>query len=276
MAIAEIACEPPSVASKLASLGEAKRCGRKLAALTAYDYPSARILDACGVDMILVGDSLGMVVLGYEDTTWVTLEEMEHHTRACRRAVQQALLVGDLPYRTYETPEQAVASARRLVGAGADAVKLEGGAAKVSQVRAILSAGIPVIGHIGMLPQQVRVEGGYKKKGKTGEEAENLIADAVALEAAGVVAMVLESMVATVAGKITARVGVPTIGIGAGDGCDGQILVLHDLIGAFPWFRPKFALNLADVASETERAVRQYVEIVRSEAAPRSDAPNPL
>ena len=248
---------------RLAVLSEAKRNGRKLATLTAYDYPSARLLDEAGVDLILVGDSLGMVVLGYEDTTFVTLEEMEHHTRACRRGVKRALLVGDLPFHTYETPAQAVESAQRLVDAGAEMVKLEGGREKVDQVSAILEAGIPVMGHIGMLPQQVREEGGYKKKGKTPADAERLLRDSDALVDAGVSAMVLESMVAGVAAEITARSSVPTIGIGAGERCDGQILVLHDLIGGFPWFRPKFAMKHGDVAGEISRSVEAYLEIIR-------------
>ena len=167
---------------QLAMLADRKRSNRKLVALTAYDYPSARLLDEAGVDLILVGDSLGMVVLGYEDTTFVTLEEMEHHTRACRRGVSRALLVGDLPFQTYESPEQAVASASRLVEAGAEMVKLEGGAEKAGEVAAIVAEGIPVMGHIGMLPQQVREEGGYKKKGKTPADAGRLLEDAAALE----------------------------------------------------------------------------------------------
>ena len=251
--------------SSVQTLVDAKRSGRKLVALTAHDYPSARLLDEAGVDLILVGDSLGMVVLGYEDTTFVTLEEMEHHTRACRRGVKNAVFVGDLPFRTYETPVQAVESAKRLVDAGAEIVKLEGGIEKVREVRAILAAGIPVMGHIGMLPQHVREEGGYKKKGKTPADADRLIKDAEVLAEAGVCAFVLESMVANVATEITARVPVPTVGIGAGAGCDGQILVLHDLIGAFPWFQPSFAMQHSDVAGEITRSVRAYTSKVRGD-----------
>ncbi|MEZ5328354.1 MAG: 3-methyl-2-oxobutanoate hydroxymethyltransferase [Verrucomicrobiales bacterium] len=251
-----------TISEQVAMLAEWKRSGRKLVALTAYDYPSARLLDEAGVDLILVGDSLGMVVLGYEDTTFVTLEEMEHHTRACSRAVRRALLVGDLPFQTYESPGQAVASARRLVDAGAEMIKLEGGTEKVSEIAAIVAEGIPVVGHIGMLPQQVRKEGGYKKKGKTLAGAGRLIEDAAAMVEAGVSAIVLESMVAGVAAEITANVSVPTIGIGAGNECDGQILVLHDLIGAFPWFRPGFAMQEADVAGEITRAVEAYSRMI--------------
>jgi 3-methyl-2-oxobutanoate hydroxymethyltransferase len=200
-----------------------------------------------------------MVVLGYPDTTHVKLEEMLHHTRAVRRGVQRALLGGDLPYQTYDTPAQAVRSARKLVAAGADAVKLEGGSSHLTQIRAILDAGIPVIGHIGMLPQSVVAEGGYKKKGKTEQEAERLRQDALALEAAGVCALVLEGMVAEVAAGISQSVKMPTIGIGSGPLCDGQILVTHDLIGAFPWFCPPFAKPRADVAGAIRQAVKEYL-----------------
>lgn len=248
---------------KLEALAKAKRCGRPLAVLTAYDYPTGRLLDEAGIDIILVGDSLGMMVLGYEDTTFVTLEEMVHHTRACSRAVKRALLVGDLPFQSYETPPQAVASARRLFDAGAEIVKLEGGVEKLAEIEAIIGQGMPVMGHIGMLPQQVREEGGYKKKGKTAADADRLLNDALALAEAGVNAIVLESMVADVATEITRQVKVPTIGIGAGKGCDGQVLVLHDLIGAFPWFRPGFAMQHADVAGEITRSVKTFITTVK-------------
>ena len=253
----------PPANEKIAALLEAKLRKIPLVALTAFDYPSARLLDEADVDVILVGDSLGMVVLGYEDTTFVTLEEMLHHTRACRRGVERALLVGDLPFKTYETPDQAVESATQLISAGADLVKLEGGTEKLPEIQAILEAGIPVVGHIGMLPQHVRVEGGYKKKGKTPAGAAKLKRDATTLAEAGVSAIVLEGMVAALAAEITEECSVPTIGIGAGKACDGQILVLHDLIGAFPWFRPKFAANHADVAGEISRAVRTFSGDVR-------------
>lgn len=255
--------------SRVTALADAKASGRKLAALTAYDYPSARLLDEAGVDIILVGDSLGMVVLGYEDTTSVTLEEMEHHTRACRRGIKRALLAADLPFQSYENPDQAVASARRLHQAGAEMVKLEGGVEKTSEIKAILAAGIPVMGHIGMLPQQVREEGGYRKKGKTPADAARLLQDARALNHAGASAIVLESMMADVAASITTQSGVPTIGIGAGDRCDGQILVLHDLVGGFPWFRPGFAMKHGDVAGEISRSVQVFLDSVRHPRHPR-------
>ena len=235
-----------------------------MATLTAYDYPTARLLDEAGVDLILVGDSLGMVVLGYEDTTHVTLAEMRHHTRAARRGVKRAILVGDLPYKTYETPKQAVDSANQLMEDGADAIKLEGGREIEAQVRALIADGIPVIGHLGMLPQSILEEGRYKKKGKSEDEAARLLDDARLLDQLGVKAMVLESMFKRVAREITAAVSVPTIGIGAGNGCDGQILVTHDLIGAFPWFCPPFAIPKVYVAESISQAVHAYVDEVRA------------
>lgn len=212
----------------------------KIAALTAYDYPMTRLLDECAVPLLLVGDSLGMVVLGYPDTTHVTMEEMEHHVRACARAKPQALLGADLPYHSYDTPQQARANAQRLVAAGAEAVKAEGGRAIIEQVRAITGAGIPFIGHLGMLPQHVLEEGGYHKKGRSETEHAALITDAKALVEAGAFAIVLELVVPEVARELTEMISVPTIGIGSGPDCDGQILVTHDLFGTFPWFTPKF------------------------------------
>jgi 3-methyl-2-oxobutanoate hydroxymethyltransferase len=238
----------------------AKKRGEKLPTLTAYDYPTARLLDEAGIPLILVGDSLGMVVLGYPDTTHVTLDEIRHHTAAVARAKPRALVVADLPFRTYDTPEDAVKSARVLIAAGAEAVKLEGGVALTPQVAALRSAGIEVVGHIGMLPQSVKEVGGYKIKGKTGTESDQLLSDAIALEKAGVFAEVLELVQADVARKITAELGIPTIGIGSGKDCAGQILVSHDLIGLFPWFRPKFATARADVASAIRNAAEAYIK----------------
>jgi 3-methyl-2-oxobutanoate hydroxymethyltransferase len=243
---------------------ERKRRGERITALTAYDYPTARLLDESGIDVILVGDSLGMVVLGYEDTTEVTLAEMVHHTRAAARGVKRALLIGDLPIHTYEDPAQAVASARALVEAGAQAVKLEGGASHVPQIEAIIAAGIPVMGHIGMLPQSVREEGGYKVKGRTQAEAETLLRDAVAVENAGVFAVVLEIVAKETACQITNALAIPTIGIGSGSHCDGQILVTHDLIGLFPWFTPKFVSPEARVADEIRRAAQAFIARTKS------------
>ena len=243
---------------------EMKRRGEKITALTAYDYPTARLLDESGVDIILVGDSVGMVVLGYEDTTRVTLAEMLHHTRAVARAVKKALLVADLPIHTYDTPEQAVATAREVMAAGAQAVKLEGGVTHARRIEAVVQAGIPLMAHIGMLPQSVREEGGYKLKGRTQAEIEQLIQDAHAVEKAGAFAVVLEIVVADTAKQITEAIGIPTIGIGSGDHCDGQILVTHDLIGLFPWFTPKFVSPAARVADEIRQATIAFIERTRS------------
>jgi 3-methyl-2-oxobutanoate hydroxymethyltransferase len=243
---------------------EMKRKGEKITALTAYDYPTARLLDESGIDIILVGDSVGMVVLGYEDTTSVTLDEMLHHTRAVARAVKRALLVVDLPINTYDTPEQAVATAKRLVDAGAQAVKLEGGVSHVPQIEAITRAGIPLMAHIGMLPQSVRAEGGYKLKGRTPTEAEALIRDALAVAKAGAFSVVLEIVAKDAAKQVTNAIGIPTIGIGSGEHCDGQILVTHDLIGLFPWFTPKFVSPEARVADEIRKAARTFIERTRA------------
>ncbi|MCB1276217.1 3-methyl-2-oxobutanoate hydroxymethyltransferase [Prosthecobacter sp.] len=249
--------------TSLSELPGRKAHGPKLAVLTAYDYPAARMLDDAGVDLILVGDSLGMVVLGLPDTTGVTMEMMIHHTSAVCRGVKRAAVIADLPFASYRTPEEAVLHSKRLIECGASAVKLEGGVAMIPQVRAIIDAGIPFVGHIGMLPQSVKEEGGYKKKGKTSEQIERLIADAQALDQAGAVAIVLESIVPDVATQITRQIKASTIGIGAGSGTDGQVLVTPDLLGSFPWFRPPFAKPHADVAGETQRAVREYIAEVQ-------------
>ena len=235
-----------------------KQRGEKIASLTAYDYPMTKLLDEAGVPLLLVGDSLGMVVLGYPDTTLVTMEEMEHHVRAAARAQPRALLAADLPYRSYDTVEQAVRNARRLVAAGAEAVKAEGGRIILEQVRAILAAGIPFIGHLGMLPQSVREEGGYHIKGKKESERDALLADAVALSDAGVCAIVLELVTPPVAREISQRISAPTIGIGSGPDCDGQILVTHDLIGTFPWFTPRFVKPKLSLGAQIKSAVEQW------------------
>ena len=231
---------------------------RKIAALTAYDYPMTRLLDEIGVPLIHVGDTLGMVVLGYPDTTFVTMADMLHHTRAAARAKPSALLVADLPYRSYDTVEHALENARRLIGAGADAVKAEGGSAILDQVRAIVDAGIPFFGHLGMLPQHVHEEGGYRMKGKTEQEREALLADAQALVEAGVFAVVLEIVTSPVAQEITRAIPIPTIGIGSGPDCDGAILVTPDLLGTFPWFRPKFVTPKIDGAAQIRQAIQAW------------------
>src|SRR6266498_3506890 len=239
-----------------------KKRGEKIAALTAYDFPMARLLDQAGIPLILVGDSLGMVVLGYQDTTEVTMADVEHHTRAVARAKPHALLAADLPYHSYDTADDALKNAKRLVAAGAEAVKAEGGRAILDQVKAIVNAGIPFIGHLGMLPQHVREEGGYKVKGKVEAEKQALFEDADALVKAGAFAIVLELVTAPVAREVSQRIPIPTIGIGAGSDCDGQILVTPDLLGMLPWYSLKHVkpkLNAAEqmrtVVAEWKRAV---------------------
>ncbi len=242
----------------------ARKGGRPIAALTAYDYPSARLLDESGVDVLLVGDSLGMVVLGFPDTTHVTLDHMLHHLAAVARASPQALIVGDLPIHTYDTPDQALETARRLVAAGAEAVKLEGGLDQAEKVRAITQAGIPVMGHLGMLPQRVIEEGGYHKKGKTPKQTEALREGAQALVDAGVFAIVFESIIPESARQLSSWLAVPTLGIGCGRStCDGEIAVITDLLGSFPWFVPPFAQPEADIAGITRAAVTRYVSRVQ-------------
>jgi 3-methyl-2-oxobutanoate hydroxymethyltransferase len=233
-------------------------------ALTAYDYPTARILDEAGIDLLLVGDSLGMTVFGYPDTTHVQLDEVIHHTRAVARGTSAALLVADLPIHSYDDADQAVASSKRLIEAGAHAVKLEGGQACSAQIRAITAAGIPFVGHIGMLPQHVHEEGGYRIKGRTAEQQKFLLDDARVVEESGGFAVVLELIDPVAAAEITRAISIPTIGIGSGSGCDGQILVFHDLVGYFPWFRPKHAKAEGDVAGEIRKAARAYIERTRA------------
>lgn len=254
---------PMSIAKVTAeSIRAMKNSGQGIAALTAYDYPMTRLLDEAGIPLILVGDSLGMVVLGYPDTTCVTMTEMEHHVRAAARANPRALLAADLPYRSCETVESAVTNARRLVAAGAEAVKAEGGRRILSQVRAIVGAGIPYLGHLGMLPQSVREEGGYHIKGKNTEEQAGLLADAAALAEAGAFAVVLELVTPAVAKEITRHIPIPTIGIGSGPDCDGQILVTFDLIGTFPWFTPKFIKPKLNAAEQMRAVIVDWRQAV--------------
>jgi 3-methyl-2-oxobutanoate hydroxymethyltransferase len=232
-----------------------KTRGGKIAALTAYDFPMAKMLDEAGVPLILVGDSLGMVVLGYPDTTHVTMAEMEHHVRAAARAKPNGLLGADLPFKSCDTIESAVSNSKRLVAAGAEFVKAEGGREILPQVKAILSAGISFCGHLGMLPQSVLEEGGYHIKGKKDDEHQKLIEDANLLADAGAFAIVLELVTPPVAKEISERISIPTIGIGSGPDCDGQILVTHDLIGMFPWFTPRFVKPVVHCAAEIKSAV---------------------
>jgi 3-methyl-2-oxobutanoate hydroxymethyltransferase len=246
---------------------------KKITCLTAYDYPTARLVDEAGVDVVLVGDSLGMVVLGYDSTLPVTLEEALHHTKAVRRGVQRALVVGDMPYGTYHGEiHESVRNAMRFVKeAGAEAVKIEGGERRLELISRLTEAEIPVMGHVGLTPQSVNAMGGYRVQGKTPGAAEQLLRDAHSVEAAGAFAIVLEGIPREVAAEITRTVNIPTIGIGAGPDCDGQILVLHDMLGLTFQEPPKFARQYADVGQVISEAVREYCADVRSGSFP-SDA----
>jgi len=246
---------------------------KKITCLTAYDYPTARLLDEAGVDVILVGDSLGMVVLGHENTLSVTVEEMLHHTRAVRRGTRRALVVADMPYGSYHTDlGESLHNAMRFVKeAGAEAVKVEGGERRLELISRLTEAEIPVMGHVGLTPQSVNALGGYRVQGKTADAAEQLIRDARAVEAAGAFAVVLEAVPRELAAQISQELRIPTIGIGAGPDCDGQILVVHDLLGLTLGQTPKFARQYANVGQIISKAVREYCEDVREGGFP-SDA----
>ena len=248
----------------------AKPGGRRIVMLTAYDHPTARILDAAGVDILLVGDSVGNNVLGYESTLPVTMDEMLHHTRAVARAARRALVVGDMPYLSFQTGRRdAVRNAGRfLKEGGAAAVKVEGGSKRAALVRALLDAEIPVMGHIGLTPQSVHLMGGYRVQGKKIDQARALVEDAVALEEAGVFSLVLEGIPETVGRAITEAVSVPTIGIGAGRHCDGQVLVFHDLVGLGEGPTPRFVRRYARIGDEIASAVRRFIGDVRDGSFP--------
>ncbi|AYD89714.1 3-methyl-2-oxobutanoate hydroxymethyltransferase [Actinomyces lilanjuaniae] len=249
-------------------LAQAKERGDKIVMLTAYDAVTARILDAAGTDVLLVGDSVGNVALGYDSTIPVTLDEMVVATRAVASAASRALVVADLPFGTYEAgPQQALASAVRLVKAGAQAVKLEGGVSRVSSVRALTEAGIPVVGHLGFTPQSVNALGGYRVQGRGQEAADRLVADARALAEAGAVALVLEMVPAPVADRLTRSVTAPTIGIGAGPGTDGQVLVWTDMAGVSEW-SPRFARQFGHVGDALKEAAQDYGRAVREISFP--------
>jgi 3-methyl-2-oxobutanoate hydroxymethyltransferase len=243
---------------------------KKITCLTAYDYPTARLVDEAGVDVVLVGDSLGMVVLGYDSTLPVTLDEALHHTKAVRRGVQHALVVGDMPYGTYHGEiHEAIRNAMRFVKqAGAEAVKIEGGERRLELIARLTEAEIPVMGHVGLTPQSVNAMGGYRVQGKTPGAAEQLLRDARAVEAAGAFAIVLEGIPREVAAEITRSIRIPTIGIGAGPDCDGQILVLHDILGLTFQEPPKFARRYANVGEVISQAVREYCSDVQSGSFP--------
>ena len=256
-----------------ATFAAAKAKGEKLSMLTAYDYSTAKLEDESGINGILVGDSLGNVVLGYEDTVSVTMEDMIHHGAAVARGAKNALVVVDMPFMSYEvTVEEAVRNAGRLMKEGrAGAVKLEGGVRVAEQIRAIVKAGIPVMGHIGLTPQSINVFGGFKVQGKSEEAARALLADAKAVEEAGVFAVVIEAVPAALAQMITDAVSIPTIGIGAGAGCDGQILVYQDMLGMFSDFTPKFVKRYANVGEVMREAFANYATEVASGAFPTEE-----
>jgi len=241
-----------------------KEAGTKITVLTAYDATMARLLDRAGIDVLLVGDSVGMVVLGYDNTIPVTLDMMIHHTKAVTRGATRALIVADMPFLTYQiSADEAIRSAGRLMQeGGAAAVKLEGGRAMADRIQAMTEVGIPVFGHLGMTPQSVNQYGGYKVQGKSAERAQTLVSDAKALEEAGAVAIVLEAMPASLAKTITEQLTIPTIGIGAGPHCDGQVLVLYDLLGLFDEFVPKFVKPYAHLRADALQALRRYKEEV--------------
>ena len=263
----------PSILERKSAVPSQNSSAAKITCLTAYDYATARLLDEAGVDVLLVGDSLAMVVLGYESTLPVTLEEMLHHTRAVRRGTRRALLVADMPYGSYhDDPMEAVRHAVRFVKeAGAEAVKIEGGERRMELIARIVEAEIPVMGHIGLTPQSVNAFGGFRVQGKTEEAGDQLMRDARAVEAAGVFAIVLESIPRELAALITAELRIPTIGIGAGPDCDGQILVINDLVGLSFGHQPKFVRRYADVGEIISRAAAEYCRDVQQGRFPSDE-----
>ena len=252
---------------------ESKKNGEKLTMLTAYDYTTAKLLDESGIDSILVGDSLGMVVLGYDDTLSVTMEDMIHHSAAVARGAKNALIVTDMPFMSYQTSVyDAVVNAGRLVKEGkAQAVKLEGGIEFCEHIKAIVKASIPVCAHIGLTPQSINAFGGFKVQGKGKQEAQRLLDEARAVEEAGAFAVVLECVPAKLAKKISESISIPTIGIGAGAGCDGQVLVYQDMLAMYSDFKPKFVKQYAQVGSVMKDAFRQYIDEVKSGAFPSEE-----
>lgn len=255
------------------TLRQKKARGEPISMLTAYDYPTALAMDQAGMDAILVGDSLGMVVLGYPNTLPVSMEEMLHHCRAVARGAKSALLIGDMPFMSYQVSvEEALRNAGRFLQQGSmDAVKLEGGRERLEAVRAIVGAGIPVMGHLGLTPQSVHQLGGFRPQGRTAVAAKRLLEDALLLEEAGCFSLVLESVPARLAELVTKRVHIPTIGIGAGLGCDGQVLVTHDLLGLFDRFTPKFVKKYADFHAEMKRAFREFITDVEAKSFPAEE-----
>lgn len=253
-------------------LQDKKNKSQKITMLTAYDYPMARLVDEAGIDIVLVGDSLGMVVLGYDSTLPVTMEDMIHHSKAAKRGTKYALLVGDMPYKSYDTPKDAVTNAQRFVKeAGCDAVKLEGGTESLPAAEAIIAAGIPVMGHLGLTPQSIEKLGGFKVQGKTAETAKAIIDDAKKLEKAGCFSVVLECIPSEIAKIITDEVCVPTIGIGAGIDCDGQVLVTNDMLGLFDRFVPKFVKRYVKLADQILEGINTYKREVEEKKFPAKE-----
>ncbi len=257
----------------VATLQKQKQDGDKITMLTAYDYSTAKLMDEAGVNSILVGDSLGMVVLGYEDTISVTMEDMIHHTAAVSRGAKNALVVGDMPFMSYQASVyDAVVNAGRLMKEGrCQAVKLEGGAAVCPQIKAITDAQIPVVAHIGLTPQSINMFGGFKVQGKSEEAAKKLIEEALAVEKAGAFAVVLECVPAKLAKLISEKISIPTIGIGAGTGCDGQVLVYQDMLAMFSDFKPKFVKQFADIGSAMKEAFAAYIQEVKAGTFPAEE-----
>jgi len=251
------------------ALREMKQAGQKITCLTAYDYSFAALLDRAGLDLIMVGDSLGMTMQGHDNTLPVTLEQMAYHCSCVARGVTRALIIGDLPFGSYQaSSSQALESSARLMQAGAQMVKLEGGAPMVETVRFLVERGIPVCAHIGLTPQSVHQLGGYRVQGKDEPTAQRMIDDARKLDEAGAGLIVLEAVPASLASRITAEVSIPTIGIGAGNGTDGQVLVLQDMLGLYPRPSPKFSRNFMDGAATIDGAIKAYVDAVRSKTFP--------
>lgn len=252
---------------------EAKEINEKLTMLTAYDYSTAKLIDSCGINGILVGDSLGMVCLGYEDTLSVTMEDMIHHTKAVSRGCTNTLIVADMPFMSYQTSTyDAVVNAGRLIKEGrAHAVKLEGGVEVFSQIQSIVNSSIPVMGHIGLTPQSVNTFGGFKVQGRDELAAKKLIEDALAVEGAGAFAVVLEGVPSKLASLITKKLNIPTIGIGAGASCDGQVLVYQDMLGMFSDFTPKFVKKYENIGEKMKNAFSNYIDEVKTEVFPSEE-----
>ena len=250
-----------------------KQSGDKITMLTAYDFTTAKIMDECGVNVILIGDSLGMVMLGYENTLPVTMEDMIHHTAAVSRGAENAFIVADMPFMSYQVSvEDAVINAGRLVKeGGANAVKLEGGAEVCPQIKAIVNASIPVVAHLGLTPQSVNVFGGFKVQGKTIDKAEKLVRDALEIQEAGACAVVLEGIPAQIADIITKKLFIPTIGIGAGNGCDGQVLVYQDMLGLTTGHTPKFVKRFAEVGALMRQGFNDYISETKSGSFPAQE-----